>query len=702
MRPTFTRIFSRMSSQYFADRAPTFCSFNAKPHFENLTVKEQNYAYHFVQASHLGSRAVLRSVSKESESIYDLILDLHRHVAGDYSGLKSSVGDDVVVGYLEYASQFLSNLGNYKSFGDAKFIPRIDQSQFKQIFDASKSDSLISAYGKVAGLIYLLDENLLLLGLNKDKTYVNSAYYPADVPFTDSEIRAVNKLLTSLKIYPENTRVKKVAEGKFQLLVASAATSNTVPNEYFEGTREFTVDGKPAQLEIVFGDHSKEFAKITQNFKDAAAYAANEQQVKLVNAYAESFGTGSLEAHKKSQAIWVKDIGPSVETNVGFIETYRDPYGIRGEWEGLVSTVNKERTQKFAALVANAEKFIRSLPWDKSFEKDKFTPPDFTSLEVIAFAGSGIPAGINIPNYDDIRINIGFKNVSLGNILNAKDASDKPVTFIDEKINQLFKDTQGEAFEVQVGIHELLGHGSGKLLIQEDDDVYNFDIKNPPIGLDGKPVSTYYKKNTTWGGVFGSLAGAYEECRAESVAMFLITNRELLSIFGIQDKKKQDDIIHIGYLLMARAGLVALEFWDPHSKKWGQPHMQARFSILKTFLQAGEDFVKFEYSPDFSDLKIVLDPSKIDSVGQPAVGKYLEALHVYKCSADFEGGSKLFLDRSEVPESIAKFRDTVLAKKLPRKQFVQPNVIKNGDKLEFKEYPLNAEGLITSYVERET
>jgi dipeptidyl-peptidase-3 len=94
------------------------------------------------------------------------------------------------------------------------------------------------------------------------------------------------------------------------------------------------------------------------------------------------------------------------------------------------------------------------------------------------------------------------------------------------------------------------------------------------------------------------------------------------------------DVLYTSYLSMARAGLTSVEFWDPKSQKWGQPHCQARFAILKvscamcgdqkwpadmpqSFLEAGDDFCKLEYkNEDLADLTIRLDRSKILTSGR--------------------------------------------------------------------------------------
>lgn len=319
-----------------------------------------------------------------------------------------------------------------------------------------------------------------------------------------------------------------------------------------------------------------------------------------------------------------------------------------------------------------------------------------------------IPAGINIPNYDDIRQNIGFKNVSLGNVLSAK-APDEKIPFIKDSDLDIYQKYRDPAFEVQVGLHELLGHGCGKLLQETSPGEFNFDIKNPPISpLTNKPITTYYKPGQTWGSVFGPIAASYEECRAECVAMALSCDFTVLEIFGFGDGKidinsEAGDVLYAAYLSMARAGVAALEFWDPKSRKWGQAHMQARFSILRTFLNAGVEFCELEYKEDdLSDLTIRLERSKILELGRPAVEQYLQKLHIYKSTADVEAATKMYEDITNVDSFYAdKVRPAVLRKKTPRKVFVQANTVEKDGKVELKEYDATAKGMIQSYAERD-
>jgi dipeptidyl-peptidase-3 len=154
---------------------------------------------------------------------------------------------------------------------------------------------------------------------------------------------------------------------------------------------------------------------------------------------------------------------------------------------------------------------------------------------------------------------------------------------------------------------------------------------------------------------------------------------------------------------MARAGITALEFWDPKSRKWGQAHMQARFSILRTFLNAGVEFAQLEWEKDdLSDLTIRLERDRILDLGRPAVEEYLQKLHIYKSTADVAGARRMYEEITDVePFYENMVRPAVLRKKVPRKVFVQANTVATDGKVELKEYESDARGMIQSYAERE-
>lgn len=160
-------------------------------------------------------------------------------------------------------------------------------------------------------------------------------------------------------------------------------------------------------------------------------------------------------------------------------------------------------------------------------------------------------------------------------------------------------------------------------------------------------------------------------------------------------------MLYVNWLLMVRAGFLALEFYDPASKNWGQAHMRARYAILRVLLKAGQAFVAVTAKPDHSDAVVTLDRAKILTVGKAAIGDFLTRLQVFKATADIQRGQKLYDEFTAVPDDWLKLRDLVVAKRQPRKVFVQANTKLMGDKVELVEYDATPEGIIQSFIERD-
>uniref|UniRef100_A0A8C4DKV0 Dipeptidyl peptidase 3 n=1 Tax=Dicentrarchus labrax TaxID=13489 RepID=A0A8C4DKV0_DICLA len=670
-----------VDSQYYLPNDIGVSALDCGEAFRLLSPQEQMYAHYLSRAAWYGGLAVLLQTSPESANIFVLLQRLFRKQTPaqlEQVATAAGLSAEEYQAFLVYAAGLYANMGNYKSFGDTKFIPNLPKDKLKALVKASQAfqeqpTEMEALWDSCSCLLYSLEDRQKQLGLG-DKGI--TTYFSGNCCLEDAEL--AQKFLDSKRFVH--------------------LTNDSCCGSFNFEDKEFTVKR---------GDYAKLMEKVSSNLQQAQAYAANENQRKMLEEYTRSFTFGSVEAHKEGSRYWIKDKGPIVESYIGFIESYRDPFGSRGEFEGFVAVVNKAMSERFAKLVSSAEVLLPELPWPKEFEKDTFLKPDFTSLDVLTFAGSGIPAGINIPNYDDIRQSEGFKNVSLGNVLAVAYATQKEkLTFLEEEDKDLFIKWKGPSFEVQVGLHELLGHGSGKLFVQDDKGKFNFDqskVTNPETG---EPVSSWYRGSETWDSKFSTIASSYEECRAECVGLYLCLNKQVLSIFG-HEGQDAEDVVYVNWLSMVRAGLLGLEFYTPESKSWRQAHMQARFVILRVLLEAGEGLVGLEEvagQDGKPDARITLDRSKIHTVGKDAIHRFLCKLQVLKSTADVEGGRALYDGYSTVSDSGAhnflRLRETILLRKEARKMFVQANTKVNGDSIELVEYEGSAAGLIRSFTER--
>uniref|UniRef100_A0A8C2WZA8 Dipeptidyl peptidase 3 n=1 Tax=Cyclopterus lumpus TaxID=8103 RepID=A0A8C2WZA8_CYCLU len=684
-----------VDSQYYLPNEIGVASLDCSEAFRLLSPQEKMYAHYLSRAAWYGGLAVLLQTSPESADIFVLLQRIFRKQTPaqlEQVATTTGISSEEYQAFLVYAAGLYANMGNYKSFGDTKFIPNLPKDKLKALVKASQAfqdqpTEMEALWDSCSCLLYSLEDRQKQLGLG-DKGI--TTYFSGNCSLEDAEM------------------AQKFLDSKFlmQYMLFLFATVNcTVEGECESCCGSFNFEDK--EFTVKRGDYAPLMEKVSYYLQQAQAYAANENQRKMLEEYSRSFTFGSVDAHKEGSRYWIKDKGPIVESYIGFIESYRDPFGSRGEFEGFIAVVNKAMSERFAKLVSSAEVLLPELPWPREFEKDTFLKPDFTSLDVLTFAGSGIPAGINIPNYDDIRQSEGFKNVSLGNVLAVAYATQKDkLTFLQEEDKDLFIKWKGPSFEVQVGLHELLGHGSGKLFVQDDMGKFNFDqskVTNPETG---EPVSSWYRGSETWDSKFSTIASSYEECRAECVGLYLCLIKQVLSIFG-HEGQDAEDVVYVNWLSMVRAGLLGLEFYTAESKSWRQAHMQARFVILRVLLEAGEGLVGLEEvtgQDGKPDARITLDRSKIHTVGKNAIHRFLCKLQVLKATADVEGGRALYDLYSTVDDGSAhnfvRLRETVLLRKEARKMFVQANTRVSGDSVELVDYESSAAGLIRSFTER--
>lgn len=192
---------------------------------------------------------------------------------------------------------------------------------------------------------------------------------------------------------------------------------------------------KGKKIVLQYGKYSEDFVIIIKHLKNAIEYAENETQRAMLGELILFYQTGEMKHHLEYSKHWVKDQNPQVETYQGFIETYRDPQGVRAEMEAFVAAVDPETSAKLEKLLEpeTAKEFLSLLPVPKFLHRETFTPPTYKAIDIVAFVASGMPIGINIPNYDAIRQSFGFKNVSLQNVINTRMSKVSSIEYISDE-----------------------------------------------------------------------------------------------------------------------------------------------------------------------------------------------------------------------------------------------------------------------------
>ncbi len=203
----------------------------------------------------------------------------------------------------------------------------------------------------------------------------------------------------------------------------------------------------------------------------AAGVAENDHQKKVIASLVDYYKTGDLKVFDEYNVLWVSD-SSQVDFVNGFIETYNDPLGMKATWEALVNFKNVEATRRTEIISSNAQWFEDNSPVDARFKKKEVKGVTAKVINAAILSGDCYPAtpiGINLPNADWIRKVHGSKSVTIENITYAYDQAALNDGFLEEFASgydeiALIRQYGYDADNLQVDLHECLGHGSGQLL----------------------------------------------------------------------------------------------------------------------------------------------------------------------------------------------------------------------------------------------
>jgi len=484
------------------------------PSFAQLDDRQKALAYWLSQASIAIDPIIYDQLSRFGLREKRLLEGVMSRQAG--------VAPAVLPKIREYALLFWANRGNHNETTAQKFLPSFT---FEQLLDAALKAQAGGAFASPSGdLPPLPDAD----AVKKEVAELRQPFFdPSFEPVTTTKTPPSGKdilqasantfyqgvTLEDLKHvterYPLNSRVVKDARG--------------IREEVY---RAGTPDGKVAPG--LYATYLKKAVGYLEKAKDVA----DPPQAAVITDLIRFYQTGEPADWLQFGGDWVRN-DAAVDFANGFIEVYRDPRGAKGTSQSFVTITDKPVTNVMVNLAKNASYFEDKAPWDPKYKKRDFTPPVVKAVEVLIETGDFhvTTIGDNLPNEQEIHQKYGTKNFLLLGSSHALGAAASGA--IDEfapsaEEAQRAKAHGEEAEDLLTAMHEVIGHGSGKL----SDRVQG----NPATFL-----KEYYS--------------TLEEARADLMGLWNIWDPKLKELGLVKD---QDAVARTMYDSAARAPLTQL------------------------------------------------------------------------------------------------------------------------------------------------
>ncbi len=561
------------------------------PDFEELSLQQKKFIYYLSEAALSG-----RDILWDQNFRYNLqIRKTIEALIENYSGEKETAE---YKSFITWAKRMFFVNGIHHHYSSDKLKPGVAKEYFVSLVKAVPSENLPLLAGQsIENLI-----SVLVPVLFDEKLYAKKV-----------ELKAGVDLITeSASNFYSGVTQKEVEKFYASKIIAD----DQKPVSHGLNSQVLKING--AVAEDVYksgGKYGAAIDKIVFWLEKAIMVAETENQKTELNLLIEFYKSGDLKVWDEYNIAWVRNTGTMVDYINGFIEHYEDPLGMKATWESVVEYTDIEATRRTKIITANAQWFEDNSPVQSEYKKDKVTGVAAKVINVAMLGGDCYPAsplGINLPNANWIRKEIGSKSVTLANITKAHDITSQGNGFLEEfaadksEISRVRK-YESSADALHTDLHECVGHASGKLA----------------EGTDPNALKNY--------------ASALEEARADLFALYFMLDRKIIELGLLPN----EEAAMASYDTFLRNGLLTQIVRVKPGKEIEEAHMRNRSAISHWVFEKGKVHKVVEIiKRDNKTFVKINDYRKLQSL----FGDLLREVQRIKSEGDFEAGKKLIED----------------------------------------------------------